>query len=125
MSATSQAIRQHDLVAYFLGIFLLFFSGLVFGCTTSHSTSIPSPDGSLTLVTSINQDRADRTAYLCVKFQIFDKAGQVVYEEQTHASDRMIWTMKWEGDQRLVLESSDIGTYAWEQGTGGMWQAVP
>ncbi len=98
---------------------------LLLGCTERRSNSISSPDGSLTLVTSINDSQEDPTKYLCVKFQIVDSTGMVLYEEQTGASDRMRWSMQWDGNQRVVLNSSDIGTVAWEQQADGLWRKVP
>lgn len=97
------------------------------GCTAARSSthSIPSPDGSLTLITSMNQNKEDLTKYLCVKFQIVDATGKVWYEEQTGASDRMQWEMYWDENDRVVLESSDIGTLAWEQQADGTWRPIP
>lgn len=91
----------------------------------SSSSSIPSPDGSLILVTSVNQSKDDPITYLCVKFQIVDSAGNLLYEEQTRASDRMRWSMHWEDNQHIVLDSSDIGTRVWEQQANGSWQKMP
>ncbi len=106
-----------------LGITILF---LLLGCTeTASNNSIPSPDGSLTLVTSINRSKDDLTKYLCVRFQIVDSAGKVIYEEQTGASDRMRWSMQWDGNDRIVLDSSDIGTLVWERQADGIWHKVP
>ena len=95
------------------------------GCTTARADSVPSPDGRFVLVTTINKDMTDPTVYLCVKFQILDSAGHVLHAEQTRASDRMRWTMRWDGSERVVLESADIGTYTWERQSDGRWRAVP
>ncbi len=107
--------------------FVLLILGGLAGCFSpkSDSNSIPSPDGRFVLVTTINRDKTDPTAYLCVKLKILDDSGNVLYEEQTRASDRMRWTVKWDGNERVVLESSDIGTYVWELGRDGQWRAVP
>ena len=99
--------------------------GLLVGCSAAQPNATPSPDGRFVLLTTINADKTDPTVYLCVKFQIMDEAGHLLYEEQTRASDRMRWTMKWAGNERVVLESSDIGTYTWERGSNGLWQKVP
>ena len=66
----------------------------------------------------------DMTKYLCVKFEIRDSSGAVLHQEQTGASTRMRWRMYWDGNRRVVLESSDIGTYAWEQQPDGKWKSV-
>jgi len=76
-------------------------------------------------VTTIGADKTDPPAYLCVKFEIQDSAGQLLYAEQTRASARMRWSVGWDGNERVVLESSDIGTYAWERGSDGQWHRVP
>ena len=99
---------------------------LVCGCSSRTPTPEPiqSPDGRLTLVTSINASKDDMTKYLCVKFEIRDSSGAVLHREQTGASARMKWRMYWDGNRRVVLESSDIGTYAWEQQPDGKWKSV-
>lgn len=95
------------------------------GCTPTRSEAIPSPDGRLFLIPAINTDKTDPRVYLCVKFEIRDSAGRLLYTEQTRASARMRWSMRWDGNERVVLESSDIGTYAWERGHDGQWHKVP
>lgn len=106
--------------------FIIFcFCILFISCDHSGVNSITSPNGNLILMTSVNTDKTDLTKYLCVKFQITDTSGKVLYVEQTGASDRMGWEMKWDGDTRIVLKSSDIGTYTWEQQPDGSWHAVP
>jgi len=108
-------------------ILMLMVIGLMALCGCSSRTPTPelkSPDGQLVLVTSINTSQADMTKYLCVKFEIRDSSGTVLYQEQTGASTRMKWRMYWDGNRRVVLESSDIGTYAWEQQPDGKWKSV-
>ncbi len=95
------------------------------GCTGTRSSSIPSPDGKLTLITSINRSKDNPTKYLCVKFQIIDSTGKVLYEEQTGASDRMRWSIYWKDTQHVVLDSADIGTMIWEQQANGSWHRTP
>ena len=99
---------------------------LVCGCSSRTPTPKPiqSPDGQLVLVTSINTSKDDMTKYLCVRFEIRDSSGVVLHQEQTGASTRMRWRMYWDGNRRVVLESSDIGTYAWEQQPDGKWKSV-
>jgi hypothetical protein len=104
-------------------LFILLTSTI--GCVSRQANSIPSPDGHLILVTAINHDKTDLRTYLCVKFQITDNAGHVLYEEQTYASNRMKWDIKWDGNERIVLDSSDIGTYTWELTNDGRWQKTP
>ncbi len=97
---------------------------LLAACAPARTRSTPSPDGTLTLVTSVNMDDSDPATYLCVRFQILTGDGRVVFEQQTAASDRMHWSMTWDGNSRVVLESADVGTYAWEQ-VEGVWGKAP
>jgi hypothetical protein len=72
-----------------------------------------SPDGLLTLVTSVEHSRQDPKTYLCVVFEIRDRSGKVLHRENTHASDTMRWNMVWESNTRVRLDSSDTSTYRW------------
>jgi hypothetical protein len=40
----------------------------------------------------------------------------------TRASDVMRWEMSWVADDRIPLESSDIGTYEWMRQTDRNWE---
>ena len=94
---------------------------LVNGCT-SKSQTIPSPDGSMVIVTSVEKNKADPKTYLCVVFEIRNKTGQVLIRENTHASDTMKWSMTWVSTNKIQLDSSDIGTYFWERQADGTWK---
>lgn len=121
-SESNRRIKMHSVAKCCAGIVMLF---LLLGCTERRSHSVSSPDGTLTLITSINNSQEDPTKYLCVKFQIVDSTGRVLYEEQTGASNRMRWRIQWDGNTRVVLDSSDIGTVAWEQQVNGSWHEAP
>ena len=82
---------------------------------------VPSPDGSMTLHTRVEQSRADPRTYLCVIFEVRDKSGRVLHSENTRASDRMRWEMSWVTNERVRLRSSDIGTYEWRRQADGKW----
>jgi hypothetical protein len=82
---------------------------------------IPSPDGSMRLHTRVEQSRSDPATHLCVIFEIRDSSGRILYSENTKASDVMRWRMSWVGDDRIRLESSDIGTYHWRRQADGGW----
>lgn len=82
---------------------------------------IPSPDGSMTLHTRIEQSRIDPITYLCVVFEIRDNSGRILHTENTRASNTMRWNMAWVADDRIRLESSDIGTYEWKRQADGRW----
>jgi hypothetical protein len=75
----------------------------------------------MTLHTRVNQSRDDPGAYLCVIFEIRDRSGRVLHSENTRASDLMRWDMAWVSDDRVCLESSDIGTSCWRKQPDGFW----
>lgn len=99
---------------------LLFLSGC--GHKTPLTSTIPSPDGTLLLSTDINQDKSDPTQYLCVVVEIRDKAGKVLFHENTHASSTQRWTIEWISNHEILLNSSDIGRryIRWE--SSGKWR---
>src|SRR5258708_39047870 len=94
---------------------------LIAGCS-HQSSSISSPDGSLSLLTSVEQSRQDPKTYLCVVFEVRDRSGKTLYRENTHASDTMRWRMVWESNDRVRLDSSDIGTCHWVRQADGSWK---
>ncbi len=75
----------------------------------------------MTLHTRIESSRADPGAYLCVIFEIRDRSGRVLYSENTRASDTMRWDLAWVSNNRIRLESSDIGRYDWRRQADGTW----
>jgi len=94
---------------------------LLVGCSHKMPTML-SPDGSMNLVTSVEQSRQDPQAYLCVVFEIRDQTGKTLYRENTHASVRMRWNMSWASNDRIRLDSSDIGTHYWTKQPDGSWK---
>ena len=86
---------------------------LIFGCGQSPSTSvsIPSPDGSLLLKSSVNQNTSDPAGYLRVVVEIKDLYGNIVFRETTPASDTRRWSLKWISNHEILLDSSDTGRY--------------
>lgn len=86
---------------------------------------VPSPDGTMTLHTRIERSRRDPGAYLCVILEIRDRSGRVLHSENTRASDAMRWDVSWISNDRIRLESSDIGTYDWRKQPGGGWVREP
>ena len=81
------------------------------GQSPSTSVSIPSPDGSLLLKSSVNQNSGDPASYLRVVVEIKDLYGNVVFRETTPASDTMRWSLKWISNNEILLDSSDTGRY--------------
>lgn len=98
---------------------LLFLVAL--GCS-SGTPEIPSPDGLLKIVTSVERNNADPAAYRCVILEIRDAAGRVIFRENTRASDTHRWSLTWISNDRIRLESSDIGTYCWSRQADNSWK---
>jgi len=93
------------------------------GCTRKAPPGpVLSPDGNLTLVTTIDPSRADPAAYLCVVFEIRDPTGKVLHKENTRASDLHRWKMSWDSNEVIRLESADIGTRFWSRQPNGEWK---
>lgn len=104
----------------------LLFSLALWGCSAPPNLApMPSPDGKLNLVPTINQSQNDPTKYLCVHFAIMDAKGKVLHQEQTSASSRMKWSLNWQGNDKIVLKSADIGTYTWQRQPDGKWKRTP
>jgi hypothetical protein len=95
---------------------------MVSGCGRKTPPRLISPDGSLTLVTSVEHSRADPVTYRCVVFEIRDRVGKVLHRENTRASELSRWQMTWVSTNTIKLESSDIGTYAWSKQVHGTWK---
>jgi hypothetical protein len=103
---------------------VLFLLALVGCSSTPNLVPIPSPDGKLTVVPTINQSQNDPTKYLCVRFAIVDGKGKILHQEHTSASVRMKWSLKWQGNDKIVLKSADIGTYIWQRQASGKWKKI-
>lgn len=81
-----------------------------------------SPDGQWVLTPKINDSRSDPTSYRCLRIEIRDASGKVVFSEQTHASVRMKWNARWLGSNRFEIDSSDVGTLRWRRRADGGWR---
>ena len=95
----------------------------IIGCGQSPSTSvsIPSPDGSLLLKSSVNNSTADPAGYLRVIVEINDLYGNSVFREITPASDTMRWSLKWVSNTEILLDSADIGRYVIRRVDNKQW----
>ncbi|HSY74442.1 MAG TPA: hypothetical protein VK810_03145 [Dongiaceae bacterium] len=100
---------------------IIFVLVLFAGCSQKMPT-VMSPDSSMSLVTSVEQSQQDPQTYLCVVFEIRDQAGKILHRENTHASVRMRWNMSWESNNRIRLDSSNIGTHHWTKQLDGNWK---
>src|SRR3954471_18438103 len=105
---------------------LMIVAVLVTGCnrTTAASTQ-KSPDGTMTLATSVNQSKANPTRYLCVVVDITDSAGKTLHHEVTPASDTQRWSIRWVTNDEVPLTSSDVGTYHIRRQPDGTWKGEP
>jgi hypothetical protein len=125
---TRQAITGLAISISSIILLLLFFTGC--GQSPSSSLSIPSPDGSLLLKSSVNQNTGDPAGYLRVVVEIKDLYGNMVFRETTPASDTMRWSLKWTSNTEILLDSADIGRYVIrrvdsKQWVGGFEKANP
>lgn len=89
---------------------------------TPQPTLIDSPQQDRTLAITVNTSRDDPALYLTLIFEVRDKATQaVLHRQQTYASSRMAWSMRWLDNNAVQLESSDIGTFCWREQPDGIW----
>ena len=86
-----------------------------------YKQTIPSPDGTRLLVCTVNTDPSYPTTYLCVRFRVIVPDQREEYSVQTGASHTMRWSMHWDGNDAVVLESADIGTRRWRRAADGTW----
>jgi len=99
---------------------ILLFTVVISGCDKTNK--IPSPDGNLILVTSINNSKEDITLYRCVKFEIQDLKGNILYKEQTRNANNMYWKMYWEGNDKVALTTGSLYTVFWQRKSSGKWE---
>jgi hypothetical protein len=88
--------------------------------------TIASPSGDRVLVITVNSSRDDPTKYLTLIFEVRDVATQTsLHRQQTSASSRMAWSMRWLDDAAVQLSSSDVGTICWQEQPDGAWLEAP
>jgi len=89
---------------------------------SAQPTLIDSPQQDRTLVITVDANRDDPTRYLTLVFEVRDKATQaILHRQQTHASSRLAWSMRWLDNSFVQLQSSDIGTFCWQEQQDGTW----
>ena len=125
---SKRSITGLSIAGVLIILMILYFIGC--GQSPSTSVSIPSPDGSLLLKSSVNQNTADPASYLRVVVEIKDLYGNSVFRETTPASDTMRWSLKWVNNNEIFLDSADIGRYVIrrvdsKQWVGGFEKANP
>jgi hypothetical protein len=95
------------------------------GCGRTASTpSQKSPDGTMSLTTSVNQSNANPTRYLCVVVDITDSAGTKLHHEVTPASDTHRWSIQWITNDEVLLKSSDVGNFYIRRQPDGTWRGA-
>ncbi len=114
-----------------LSLSLVILLGTLTGCgggmsrPTSPEKPIESIDSSQNdraLTIGVNASRDDPTQYLTLVFEVRDKAsGDLLHRQQTRASSRMAWSMRWLDNNTVQLESSDVGTYCWQEQADDAW----
>lgn len=95
----------------------------VTGCNRSSTTPVQrSPDGTMTLKTSVNRIKANPLRYLCVVVDIIDQTGKTLHHEVTPASVTQRWSIQWVSNDEVLLKSSDVGDYYIRRQPSGSWQ---
>ncbi|MEX1016887.1 MAG: hypothetical protein WD534_04145 [Phycisphaeraceae bacterium] len=111
------------LVVVVLGVCFIGFVWLIVSINTpSPSQEVFSPDSQRVAITSVNQDRSDPTRFLCVIVEVKDASGELLHREITPASDRMRWSIHWQDNHELVLDSSDVGRFVIAEQPNGTWE---
>jgi hypothetical protein len=73
----------------------------------------------------VNDNKTDRTKYKCLAVTLYDSSLHRIDTFQTGASDYSKWALKWMPDKdTLVLNSSDIGIYAYRVNSNGKLEEV-
>jgi len=59
-------------------------------------------------------------------FEVRDVAtGRTLHRQATRAASRLAWSLRWLDNRTVRLDSSDIGSYCWQEGAGGAWSEIP
>ncbi len=90
-------------------------------CQIMLTNKLLSPSGLFYLKTEVNTSKEDLRKYLCIKIIVWDKQGNLIEQIQTDASSRMRFNIKWQEDESILLESSDIGNYIWLKDNENRW----
>ena len=107
----------------FLRTLTLVVPMVIAGCgRTSPMPPRKSPDGTLSLSTSVNRSKAVPSRYLCVVVDITDSKGRPLHHEVTPASDTQRWSIQWVSNNEVLLKSSDVGNYRIRRQTDGTWK---
>ena len=116
-------VRSHEMKTTIL---ILAMAAMIAGCSPAPTTPIPSPSGKYLVHATINREKSDRTKYLCVRLILTRLTGETITETQTGASHVHKWAIGWMTNQDvIILQSSDIGTHAYEITTNETVSDIP
>jgi hypothetical protein len=115
--------KRLKISAIILGILILvaliWIALIIFFYTGVHQyvpKPVYSPDGTRVIIPTINFNKEDQDKYLMVHIKIQEtKSGETLFQVQTSASDTMRWSVNWIDNNTVILKSSDIGVYCWEE----------
>jgi len=71
-------------------------------------------DGSLSLKLNLHRESKNPDIRDTISFEVLDNNDKILFRCQTIASDRMRWRMGWDRENRIWLNSMDIGILCWE-----------
>jgi hypothetical protein len=127
MSKKTSRISFFVLVILILIVIVLPGSALYFFARADQQVPKPvySADRSRVIIPSVNFNKDNNDSYLLVNIEVQDTSkNKTLFQVQTRASDRMRWFVKWIGNDMVMLESSDIGSYCWSENNSGAWQEI-
>ena len=105
-----RSARKTMRIAAILGMILLVSCGPVM----TPNARIISPSRKYMLIALLNEDKADTRHWHCVRLVLLTHSGETLSAVQTGASNIQKWAAGWmENDDIVVLQSSDIGTTAY------------
>ncbi len=83
-----------------------------------------SPSGLYYLEIDTNTDKTDLRTYLCIIIIVKQQDGKIVDKIQTTASSKMTWSVSWDSNDSILLDSSDIGDRRWKKTNDDHWRAI-
>ena len=78
-----------------------------------------SPSKEYSLIVEVGNGDNENDRYILM-FKLKDKSGSELDYLRTGASDVQKWAVTWYNEKVIILNSSDIGTYAWTVGRDGV-----
>lgn len=110
-------------------IVILLLLLISFGCSNASENNVlktlKSPNGIYRLDCVLETSKADPKGYYSIIFKIYNANGKLLFEKNTYVSHFHRWDVKWLTDEKIYLESSDIGNTYWIKKTNDDWYKVP